>query len=218
MKSVIYALLALQRVALPFRFTALLGGFTLLGWWLIPDLSYDIAGKKVPVMTMEQFMALKPEAVPRFVTLTGLRPFNRDYVETVRGNVHTLHAITYPVYSATQLSQLKDSSGKGLVSHLVVIDHHVSKTALDTGSYFQPETYVLSGKCNGLFRDSSIIQLLASSGYTLASDCWVIERGETPLSLQTCALYISIDLMCSVVIFGSFLRRKKLMELLIKII
>lgn len=218
MKSVIYALLALQRVALPLRFTILLGAATLLGWWLVPDLSYDISGEKAPVLTMDQFMALKPEAVPRFVTLTLARPFTKDYVETVRGNVHTLHAITYPVYSDTELSQLKDSTGKGLISRLVVIDRHVSKQALDTGSYFQPGTYTLSGKVNGRFRDSSVIQLLNSSGYKLAPDCWVIERGETPLSLQTCALYISLDLICSVVIFGSFLRRKKLMELLIKII
>ncbi len=130
-----------------------------------------------------------------------LMTLSYNYVrqEKTKRGVTSLMNITYPVYSKTQVEKSPNSTSAQLTSFVVIKDAHVTDAQLEDDKYFNDSTFTIKGKFSGSKIDGETFKLLKESGYTISEEAIVLEKGDTPMSLNSSLILTIIGTLLSII-------------------
>lgn len=149
-------------------------------------------------------------------TALQLMTLSYNYVrqEKTKRGVTSLMNITYPVYSKSQIEKSPNSTAAQLTSFVVIKDAHVTDAQLEDDKYFNDSTFTIKGKFDGSKIDAENLKLLRESGYNISEEAIVLEKGDTPMSLNSSLILTIIGTLLSIIGILSFFPDDSLHKLL----
>jgi hypothetical protein len=193
----------LSKLGLLIRIIILFGSFMLLRDG-VRDFNFLSSYKQRKAFTVEELMAINPNDIPRYITVSQCLPTGQGVIQTATRRRSTTKTYIYPVLSLRQLlTESLDSTGATKSVAKVVLKKNFS------GSEEEVTSDTLSIKTvEGLYDadglDSDVRKLLEEDGYKIDAAPIVISESDTFPTYNKTYIYLGLGVLIAILLLGSF--------------